>query len=289
MHCEDPGCLRACPADGAIVQYTNGIVDFQQENCIGCQYCVSGCPFDIPKFNSDEEGLQVHALLRSRRAGTRAGVHQGVSDRLPALRHEGRHARARRRARAAAARALRVSPTRASTIRRRSAARTSSTCCTTSPSPSCTADCRRTRSIPPTYTVWKRVAKPIGLLLALVRRAGRVLPLRDGRAEGAAAADSRGAAMTTRSNGSTTAPAGASARSGARSCTRTSCCGIRSTRACCTGRSAIFFVLALLSGFAIYSPWLFRWLTPLFGGGPMTRLLHPWFSLGFVVAFASSS
>ncbi|HEV8487748.1 MAG TPA: formate dehydrogenase subunit beta [Blastocatellia bacterium] len=51
MHCEDPGCLRACPADGAIVQYTNGIVDFNQDKCIGCQYCVSGCPFDIPKFN----------------------------------------------------------------------------------------------------------------------------------------------------------------------------------------------------------------------------------------------
>jgi formate dehydrogenase iron-sulfur subunit len=51
MHCADPGCMRACPADGAIVQYTNGIVDFQQENCIGCQYCFSGCPFDIPKFN----------------------------------------------------------------------------------------------------------------------------------------------------------------------------------------------------------------------------------------------
>jgi formate dehydrogenase subunit gamma len=50
--------------------------------------------------------------------------------------------------------------------------------------------------------------------------------------------------------------------------------------------SAIFFVLALLSGFAIYSPWLFRALTPLFGGGAMTRLLHPWFSLGFTVCFA---
>jgi len=48
---------------------------------------------------------------------------------------------------------------------------------------------------------------------------------------------------------------------------------------------AIFFVAALLSGFAIYSPWLFRGLTPIFGGGAMTRLLHPWFSLGFVVAF----
>ncbi len=53
MHCEDPGCLKACPADGAIVQYSNGIVDFQQEHCIGCQYCVTGCPFDIPKFNQE--------------------------------------------------------------------------------------------------------------------------------------------------------------------------------------------------------------------------------------------
>src|SRR5262249_5834242 len=52
MHCADPGCLLACPADGAIVQYTNGIVDFNQEHCIGCQYCLTGCPFNIPKFNS---------------------------------------------------------------------------------------------------------------------------------------------------------------------------------------------------------------------------------------------
>jgi len=51
MHCADPGCLKACPADGAIVQYSNGIVDFQQEHCIGCQYCVTGCPFNIPKLN----------------------------------------------------------------------------------------------------------------------------------------------------------------------------------------------------------------------------------------------
>jgi formate dehydrogenase subunit gamma len=48
---------------------------------------------------------------------------------------------------------------------------------------------------------------------------------------------------------------------------------------------AIFFFLALLSGLAIYSPWLFRWLAPLFGGGPMTRLLHPWFGLFFFVAY----
>jgi formate dehydrogenase iron-sulfur subunit len=33
MHCAEPGCLAACPADGAIVQY------------------ISGCPFNIPRFN----------------------------------------------------------------------------------------------------------------------------------------------------------------------------------------------------------------------------------------------
>jgi formate dehydrogenase subunit gamma len=48
---------------------------------------------------------------------------------------------------------------------------------------------------------------------------------------------------------------------------------------------AISFVLSLLSGFAVYSPWLFRWLTPLFGGGPTARFLHPWFGLAFDVAF----
>jgi formate dehydrogenase iron-sulfur subunit len=51
MHCEDPGCLKACPSPGAIVQYANGIVDFQEENCIGCGYCISGCPFDVPRIS----------------------------------------------------------------------------------------------------------------------------------------------------------------------------------------------------------------------------------------------
>jgi len=51
MHCADPGCLKACPAPGAIVQYSNGIVDFDHDKCIGCQYCVKGCPFNIPRIS----------------------------------------------------------------------------------------------------------------------------------------------------------------------------------------------------------------------------------------------
>src|SRR5436309_864591 len=46
---------------------------------------------------------------------------------------------------------------------------------------------------------------------------------------------------------------------------------------------AIFFILALLSGFAVFTPWLYSWLSPLFGGGPMARLLHPWFGTAFVI------
>lgn len=48
---------------------------------------------------------------------------------------------------------------------------------------------------------------------------------------------------------------------------------------------AIFFILSLLTGFAIYSPWLFRWLAPLFGGGARTRALHPWFGVVFEIFF----
>ncbi|ASC90852.1 formate dehydrogenase subunit beta [Alcaligenes faecalis] len=55
MHCEDPGCLKACPSPGAIVQYTNGIVDFHEENCIGCGYCVTGCPFDVPRISEKDK------------------------------------------------------------------------------------------------------------------------------------------------------------------------------------------------------------------------------------------
>ena len=54
MHCAEPGCLKACPSPGAIVKYTNGIVDFIEENCIGCGNCVTGCPFDIPRLSKKD-------------------------------------------------------------------------------------------------------------------------------------------------------------------------------------------------------------------------------------------
>jgi len=66
MHCSDPGCLRACPAPDAIIQRPNGIVDFQQENCIGCGYCISGCPFNIPRLRKEDSRVYKCTLCSDR-------------------------------------------------------------------------------------------------------------------------------------------------------------------------------------------------------------------------------
>jgi len=47
---------------------------------------------------------------------------------------------------------------------------------------------------------------------------------------------------------------------------------------------AISFVLAALSGLAVFHPSMF-WLTNFFGGGPWTRILHPYIGLVMFVFF----
>jgi formate dehydrogenase iron-sulfur subunit len=66
MHCEDPGCLKACPSPGAIVKYANGIVDFISENCIGCGYCIAGCPFNIPRISKSDNKAYKCSLCSDR-------------------------------------------------------------------------------------------------------------------------------------------------------------------------------------------------------------------------------
>ncbi len=66
LHCEDPGCLEACPAPGAIVQYENGIVDVNPDACIGCGYCETGCPFDVPKIHDKTAKMSKCTLCTDR-------------------------------------------------------------------------------------------------------------------------------------------------------------------------------------------------------------------------------
>jgi formate dehydrogenase iron-sulfur subunit len=66
LHCEQPGCLKACPAPGAIVQYANGIVDFHEEQCIGCGYCTAGCPFNVPRMSKKDSKVYKCTLCSDR-------------------------------------------------------------------------------------------------------------------------------------------------------------------------------------------------------------------------------
>jgi formate dehydrogenase subunit gamma len=47
--------------------------------------------------------------------------------------------------------------------------------------------------------------------------------------------------------------------------------------------AAISYIYLMLTGLAFWSPWLF-WIAVLFGGGTVSRELHPWAGLIFVIA-----
>ncbi len=49
MHCEDPACVSVCPV-GALQKTKLGPVIYDAAKCMGCRYCMIGCPFGIPKY-----------------------------------------------------------------------------------------------------------------------------------------------------------------------------------------------------------------------------------------------
>jgi formate dehydrogenase iron-sulfur subunit len=50
-HCADPGCLNGCPVLAYEKDPVTGIVRHLDDQCIGCQYCVLKCPYDVPKYS----------------------------------------------------------------------------------------------------------------------------------------------------------------------------------------------------------------------------------------------
>ena len=50
-HCVDPGCLNGCPVLAYEKDAVTGIVKHLDDQCIGCQYCVLKCPYEVPKYS----------------------------------------------------------------------------------------------------------------------------------------------------------------------------------------------------------------------------------------------
>jgi formate dehydrogenase iron-sulfur subunit len=51
-HCVDPACLNGCPVLAYEKDSVTGIVKHLDDQCIGCQYCVLKCPYEVPQFSS---------------------------------------------------------------------------------------------------------------------------------------------------------------------------------------------------------------------------------------------
>jgi formate dehydrogenase iron-sulfur subunit len=51
-HCVDPGCLTGCPVLAYDKDAVTGIVRHLDDQCIGCQYCVMKCPYEVPQYSA---------------------------------------------------------------------------------------------------------------------------------------------------------------------------------------------------------------------------------------------
>jgi formate dehydrogenase iron-sulfur subunit len=50
-HCLDPACQLGCPVQAYDKDPLTGIVRHLDDQCIGCQYCIFKCPYDVPKYS----------------------------------------------------------------------------------------------------------------------------------------------------------------------------------------------------------------------------------------------
>ena len=50
-HCTDAGCVQVCPSGCLYKDEETGFTVFDSDKCIGCQFCRSACPFDVPRHS----------------------------------------------------------------------------------------------------------------------------------------------------------------------------------------------------------------------------------------------
>lgn len=52
QHCTDAPCAAMCPAGAIFKHEETGFVTMDDSKCVGCQYCSTACPFDVPRYSA---------------------------------------------------------------------------------------------------------------------------------------------------------------------------------------------------------------------------------------------
>jgi Fe-S-cluster-containing dehydrogenase component/DMSO reductase anchor subunit len=53
-HCLEPACMEGCPVLAYEKDPITGIVRHLDDQCIGCQYCILKCPYDVPRYSKSK-------------------------------------------------------------------------------------------------------------------------------------------------------------------------------------------------------------------------------------------
>jgi len=55
-HCTDPACVSVCPTGASFKRSEDGIVLINQDDCIGCKYCMVSCPYGV-RYLDESKGV----------------------------------------------------------------------------------------------------------------------------------------------------------------------------------------------------------------------------------------
>jgi Fe-S-cluster-containing dehydrogenase component len=67
QHCEDPECTKVCPTQ-ASHKRADGTVQIDKSKCIGCQFCVMACPYNVRYLNEEERVVEKCTLCEQKTA-----------------------------------------------------------------------------------------------------------------------------------------------------------------------------------------------------------------------------
>ncbi len=71
-HCVEPACLTGCPVEAYEKDPATGIVLHLDDQCIGCQYCMLKCPYDVPVYSKSKGIVRKCDMCHQRLAAGKA-------------------------------------------------------------------------------------------------------------------------------------------------------------------------------------------------------------------------